>query len=132
MSDSNFDKKLTRRKFLQTSAMVAAGSLLAAMPQPAGASAPAKAVNVIKRRTVRAAAGGNVMVGTVGDLSNMDPFMMSFVNYPMMENVYDQFVRLDNQVQPAPQLLTSPRLGYHVQRSQLHVVIDAAVALHAA
>jgi peptide/nickel transport system substrate-binding protein len=102
MSDSSFNKKLTRRQFLQGSAVVAAGSLLAAVPQVAAASAPAKPVNIVTSRARRAAAGGKVVVGTVGDLSNMDPFFMSFVNYPMMENVYDQFVRLDNQVKPSP------------------------------
>jgi peptide/nickel transport system substrate-binding protein len=51
-------------------------------------------------------------MGTIGDLSNLDPFFMTFNNYPMMENVYDQFVRLDNKVQMHPAIIqewtTSP------------------------
>lgn len=48
--------------------------------------------------------GGSLTVGTVGDLTNLDPFVMTFVNYPMMENVYDQLARLDHQGQPQPAL----------------------------
>jgi peptide/nickel transport system substrate-binding protein len=52
-----------------------------------------------------AQAAGRIAVGTIGDLTNLDPFVMTFVNYPMMENVYDQFVHLDNQVRPHPSVI---------------------------
>jgi len=72
---------ITRRQFLTAAAGSAAATLLTSS-------------------STRAA--GRLTMGTVGDLSNMDPFLMTFVNYPMMENVYDQFVRLDNRVTPRP------------------------------
>ena len=37
---------------------------------------------------------GSLEVGTVGDFLNLDPFVMSFVNYPHMETAYDQLMRL--------------------------------------
>jgi peptide/nickel transport system substrate-binding protein len=51
--------------------------------------------------------GGALTVGTVGDLLNLDPFVMAFVNYPIMETVYDQLARLDHQGQPQPALAES-------------------------
>ncbi len=83
--------RLSRRAFLQSSSLLAAGAFVA--PQ----------FSFIKNLQ---AAKGRVVVGTVGDLNNLDPFVMTFNNYPMMENVYDQFVRLDNQVKPQPGVIT--------------------------
>lgn len=66
-------------------------------------------------RSVIAAAlqqdGGSLTVGTVGDFLNLDPFVMSFVNYPVMENVYDQLVRLDHEINPQPWLAESWELS---------------------
>ena len=77
--------RMSRRSFLQVTGGLAATSLLSpilSFAQDTGAS--------------------HVNVGTIGDLTNLDPFVMTFNNYPMMENVYDQFVRLDNQMNPHP------------------------------
>jgi peptide/nickel transport system substrate-binding protein len=82
---------VTRRQFLGVSVGVAASLLL---PLRGRAFLP-----------LRARAAGRLVVGTVGDLSNLDPFYMTFVNYPMMENVYDQFVRLDNRITPHPAVI---------------------------
>jgi peptide/nickel transport system substrate-binding protein len=43
-------------------------------------------------------------VGVVGDLNNLDPFVLSAVNFPMEENLYDQLLRLNNQVKSSPDL----------------------------
>src|SRR5699024_8033864 len=48
---------------------------------------------------------GSLTVGTVGDFLNLDPYVMSFVNYPHMETAYDQLMRLDHEVQPHPNLV---------------------------
>ena len=50
---------------------------------------------------------GSLEVGTVGDFLNLDPFVMSFVNYPHMETAYDQLMRLDHEVKPQPALAES-------------------------
>jgi peptide/nickel transport system substrate-binding protein len=83
--------QISRRGFLQGSALIAAGAFVA--PR----------LSVLQSLQ---SAKGRVVVGTVGDLNNLDPFVMTFNNYPMMENVYDQFVRLDNQVKPQPGVIT--------------------------
>jgi len=51
--------------------------------------------------------GGALTVGTVGDFLNLDPYVMSFVNYPHMETAYDQLMRLDHEVKPHPYLAES-------------------------
>jgi peptide/nickel transport system substrate-binding protein len=51
--------------------------------------------------------GGKLSVGTVGDFLNLDPFIMNAVNYPLMETVYDQLVRLDGEIKAHPYLLES-------------------------
>jgi peptide/nickel transport system substrate-binding protein len=50
---------------------------------------------------------GSLVVGTVGDFLNLDPFVMSFVNYPHQETAYDQLMRLDHEVKPQPALAES-------------------------
>lgn len=52
-------------------------------------------------------AAGSLEVGTVGDFLNLDPYVMSFVNYPHQETAYDQLMRLDHEVQPHPSLAES-------------------------
>lgn len=89
---SPFNGRISRRAFLSGSVMLSAGALLT------------RYAPVLK---AAAQNGGSVVVGTVGDLTNLDPFVMTFNNYPMMENVYDQFVRLDNNVQPQPGVIES-------------------------
>ncbi len=68
----------------------------------APAATTAAATTAPAATTAAAKAGGQLILGNVGDLSNLDPFMMTFNNYPMMENVYDQFARLDNKIQANP------------------------------
>ena len=104
-------RRISRREFVAGSAMVLGGSVLAACGAPAPTAAPtavpAKPTTApVAPTAVPAKTGGRVVLGTVGDLSSLDPFYMSFNNYPMMENVYDQFARLDNQVKPSPAIMT--------------------------
>ncbi len=110
--------KISRRQFLKGGAALAATTVVAACapsaPAPAvqATSAPAAAATTVPAvpaataAPVAATSGGNLVVGTVGDLTNLDPFVMTFANYPMTENVYDQFLRLDNNVQPSPGVIT--------------------------
>lgn len=51
--------------------------------------------------------GGSLIVGTVGDFLNLDPYVMSFVNYPHMETAYDQLMQLDHKVEPHSSLAES-------------------------
>lgn len=62
-------------------------------------------------RAALAQDGGSLTVGAVGDLLNLDPFVMAFVNYPIMETVYDQLVRLDHEINPQPWLAESWELS---------------------
>jgi peptide/nickel transport system substrate-binding protein len=87
--------RLSRRSLLKTSG-AAAG--LAAIP------------TLSARAVVRAALqqnGGSVTIGQVGDIQNLDPYALLFLNYPFIENVYDQLVRLDHQIKATPALLDS-------------------------
>ena len=125
MSSDRMHSRISRRECLRASALFLGGSVLAACgtpptavpppaaPQPTTASVPTAPTVAPPPTTAPAPtavpvakAGGRVVLGTVGDLSSLDPFYMSFNNYPMMENVYDQFVRLDNQVKPSPAIVT--------------------------
>jgi len=112
------ENKVSRRSFLQGSMLVVAGSILAACqpssrPTTAPTSAPAAPGSVAAATAVpptaapptAAKSGGKLTVGTVGDISNLDPFMMVAVNYPMMETVYDQFVRLTNDLKLQPAIV---------------------------
>ena len=51
--------------------------------------------------------GGKVTIGQVGDIQNLDPFALLFLNYPFIENVYDQLFRLDHEVKLTPALAES-------------------------
>jgi peptide/nickel transport system substrate-binding protein len=99
-------RKMSRREMLRLTALAGAGVLAAGctvvVPTPAAGGATAGATVAAPSEAGAAQAGGSIIAGMVGDLTNLDPFVMGFNNYPMMENVYDQFVRLNNEVQPSP------------------------------
>ena len=62
------------------------------------------------RDVVRAALrqdGGKVTIGQVGDIQNLDPYFLVFLNYPFIENVYDQLFRLDHEIKLNPALAES-------------------------
>jgi peptide/nickel transport system substrate-binding protein len=93
--DRTLNTRLNRRSLLARSSAAAA---IATLPA------------VTARDVVGAALqqnGGTVTIGQVGDIQNLDPFALLFLNYPFIENVYDQLVRLDNQIQPTPALAES-------------------------
>lgn len=78
-----------------------------------GAATAAMAVGlptVTAADVVRAALrqnGGKVTVGQVGDIQNLIPYALLFLNYPFIENVYDQLFRLDHEVKLQPALAES-------------------------
>jgi ABC-type transport system substrate-binding protein len=94
---------------LRLTALTGAGLIAArcVVPAPTQEAAPAAPTAAPTAAPPAAApmAGGELVVGTVGDLANMDPFFMNFNNYPMMQSVYDQFVHLDNEVKPHPSVI---------------------------
>ena len=51
--------------------------------------------------------GGKVTIGQVGDIQNLIPYFLAFLNYPFIENVYDQLFRLDHEVKLNPALAES-------------------------
>ncbi len=52
-------------------------------------------------------AGGSITAGIVGDLLNFDAYVLAQVNYPYIENVYDQLMRLDNKGTASSALVTA-------------------------
>lgn len=87
----------TRRRFLGMAgaALGAAGVGALAGQSPVRAAAP----------RIAARKGGQVTVGIVGDLLNFDAYVLAQVNYPYIENLYDQLMRLDNKGVAHPALL---------------------------
>ena len=80
------------------------------MARAGGAAFAASLPIVTAQDVVRAALrqnGGKVTVGQVGDIQNLDPFALLFLNYPFIENVYDQLFRLDHQIKLSPALAES-------------------------
>ncbi|MBA3276804.1 MAG: ABC transporter substrate-binding protein [Chloroflexia bacterium] len=90
---------LTRRSLLGKAGVALAGAGVL------GAGAPATVQSVFAAALQQD--GGTLTVGTVGDFLNLDPFVLTFVNYPVMENIYDQLVRLDQETNPQPWLAES-------------------------
>ena len=95
----------TRRDFLvRTGAAIGAagaGTLLAQVPALA-APAAARPIGAARK-------GGALTVGVVGDLANFDAFNLFQVNYPYIENLYDQLMRLDNSGVAHPALVLDRR-----------------------
>jgi peptide/nickel transport system substrate-binding protein len=95
------DRALLRhlnRRSLFVRAGAAGAALAAGMPTLTGGD------------VVRAALrqdGGKVTIGQVGDIQNLNPFALLFLNYPFIENVYDQLFRLDHEVKLQPALAES-------------------------
>lgn len=86
-------------------------SLLTRAGGIAGSAAFASALpGLTAQEVVRAALrqdGGKVTIGQVGDIQNLDPFALLFLNYPFIENVYDQLFRLDHEIALSPALAES-------------------------
>jgi peptide/nickel transport system substrate-binding protein len=99
MTSDAFDRRLNRRSLIGRAGAAAAGAA-AFMTMPAAASS---------RLTERALQqpGGKLTVGQVGDLQDLDPFAILAVNSPISQNLYDQLVRLDHTITPAPALAES-------------------------
>lgn len=95
MARHDSPSRLSRRSLL---GVVGGGAALAALPSTSARDLFAAALQ---------SAGGKVTVGQVGDIQNLDPFALLFLNYPFIENVYDQLVRLDHQIKASPALLES-------------------------
>ena len=100
---------LTRGDFLARAGMTAGAAVAGA----ALADAPARTRAATLAQPVRALpkAGGSLTAGIVGDLLNFDAYVLAEVNYPYIENVYDQLMRLDNKGQAAPALVTARRFS---------------------
>lgn len=106
---------LTRRSVLSLAGRgalaVSAGALLAAC---GGTAAPSSGAATGSSAATASSAGSaakqtTVTVGVVGDLNNLDPFVLSAVNFPMEENLYDQLLKLNNKVQSSPGLALSAK-----------------------
>src|SRR5689334_878377 len=63
--------------------------------------------------------GGKVTVGQVGDIQNLIPYALLFLNYPFIENVYDQLFRLDHEVKLNPMLAES----YEISKDGLLITL---------
>lgn len=107
--------RLTRRSLLKLAGSgalaVSAGAVLAAC---GGAASPTTGAGTSTSSSASTASSGaaaakqtTATVGVVGDLNNLDPFVLSAVNFPMEENLYDQVLRLNNKVQNSPDLALS-------------------------
>ncbi|MGH2558943.1 MAG: ABC transporter substrate-binding protein, partial [Thermomicrobiales bacterium] len=112
------DGSRSRRWVLGRGAAVAGGAALS-LPR---VSSQAFARNLVQQE------GGTLTVGTVGDFLNLDPFVMSFVNYPHMETAYDQLMRLDAEIAPHPSLVESWEYSEGALVLTLH--LRAGVTLH--
>ncbi len=91
--------RLNRRTLMVRASAVAGGAALAA-------AVPALTAQDVVRAALRQD-GGKVTIGQVGDIQNLDPFALLFLNYPFIENVYDQLFRLDHEVKLIPALAES-------------------------
>lgn len=103
MTNDILKHRLDRRRLLgRTAIATAAGTGLTLLPTVAAGS------------IVRAALqqdGGSVTIGQVGDIQNLDPFALLFLNYPFIENVYDQLLKLDNEINANPGLVESHEIS---------------------
>ncbi|MGH2617892.1 MAG: ABC transporter substrate-binding protein, partial [Thermomicrobiales bacterium] len=96
--DSALTHRLNRRSLMARASGVTAAALTASIP------------TLTAHDVVRAALrqdGGKVTIGQVGDIQNLIPFALLFLNYPFIENVYDQLFRLDHEVTLHPALAES-------------------------
>jgi len=51
--------------------------------------------------------GGKITIGQVGDIQNLNPYFLAFLNYPFIENVYDQLFRLNHEIKLNPAIAES-------------------------
>jgi peptide/nickel transport system substrate-binding protein len=99
MKDRALDHRLNRRVLIGRAGLAGAGA--AAMLSVSAATAS----SIVRAALLQS--GGTVTIGQVGDIQNLDPFALLFLNYPFIENVYDQLLRLDHQLKPSPALAES-------------------------
>ena len=98
MLDRTLTHRLNRRSLMARAGGVTAATLAASIP------------TLTAQDVVRAALrqdGGKVTIGQVGDIQNLIPYALLFLNYPFIENVYDQLFRLDHEVKLHPALAES-------------------------
>ena len=69
--------------------------------EPAAADAPAD-----EPADEPAASGGVLIVGSVADVLNFDPFNLNFAHFPTIMAMYDQLVRYDDDLNVLPSLAT--------------------------
>jgi peptide/nickel transport system substrate-binding protein len=99
MIDRSLNHRISRRRLLGQAGIATAGAA-------ALTAVPSMTASNIVRATLQQD-GGTVTIGQVGDIQNLDPFALLFLNYPFIENVYDQLLRLDNEINPNPGLAES-------------------------
>lgn len=98
-------KTLKRSDFLATAAKAAGAAGLIMATGSEHALAASRVLGSPGASTRKS--GGSVTVGVIGDLLNFDAFNLDQVNYPYIENVYDQLMRLNNKAQAQPAIVTA-------------------------
>lgn len=110
-------KVISRRQFLKGAAALAASAVLSSCQPKSPTAVPPTAVppTAIPKPTpvpptavptvVTPKAGGNAIMGVVGNIDNLDPFFRSFNNYAMMQSAYDQFLWVTNDLQVEPNII---------------------------
>lgn len=103
MGSHVLNQRMTRRSLLANAGAGALGAAaFAAVPAVTSASV---------QRLAPQKAGGTVTVGQVGDILNLDPFVLSAVNFCIEENAYDQLLRLDHKIAAHPWLAESYKVS---------------------
>jgi len=111
-SESNYENQghtsISRRQFLRRVTYASGGLvLMSGLRQASGtalAATPGKT-------------GGTVTVAVMGDFASFDPFNMSWVNYPMTQVLYNQFMRYDHEMKLFPELAESWKTSQDGRRS---------------
>ena len=94
-------KTLNRGGFLAL-AGVTGITLAAGVDHAVAASRALAAPGIVTRK-----GGGSITVGVVGDILNFDAFDLVEVNFPYIENVYDELMRLDNKGRAHPAIVVA-------------------------
>jgi peptide/nickel transport system substrate-binding protein len=99
---------VTRRRFLQlTAASAAVGGVLAACRTPSPPAGSAATAAAASPRSVGPRRGGTLTYAHASDLFSFDPSHLSTGNYPMLYQLYNTLIRLDDKQQPHPELAAS-------------------------
>ncbi len=68
--------------------------------------------------------GGTLIYGIAADIQHFDPALLPAVNFPIMAQLYDSVVRLDEKTQPQPALAESWEFGSDGLSLTLHLRHD--------